>query len=108
MSKLEFVTDNDIRTQLDYDDARRRYALHISDTLLDIVSRIQNIPEDELAKSIDKSKKKLFYKYLEQLQTDAKDIEQLAQKYELEKLPSKLEDVHMTCNNCHSHLRSYP
>lgn len=107
MHDLDLVVNDDSKSELELDDERRRYAITLADTLEKLSLNIEKLPLETIANSISPKDMKLFSTYTKKLNKHAEGIRLIAQRYELEKLPGKIEEVKQTCNNCHAQLRSY-
>lgn len=105
MLELDMVVYDRLKSELDKDNIRRRYAMRLADSVKDIAIKIENISPKDLWKKIDQDDVKLFKLFSKQLYSHGIEIDEVAKSYELEKLSNKLDNMQRTCNSCHSHFR---
>ncbi len=107
MHELDQLVFDNAKSELELDNIRRRYALTLSDTIKEQTYKIESMPTDKLSQKVSKDNMESFKKYIIQLRRDAQDINEIAQRYELEKLDDKLQDLKRTCDSCHSVCRTF-
>ncbi|WP_455756397.1 hypothetical protein [Sulfurimonas sp.] len=107
MQELDMVVYDEYKSELERDDMRRRYAITLADNIKELIININQIPKNKLGEKIDIKNQKTFYTYLRELERSAKEIDSIAQNYELEKLDSKINYMKNVCDNCHLKLRKY-
>ncbi|QSZ42712.1 hypothetical protein GJV85_11510 [Sulfurimonas aquatica] len=105
LHQLDMVVYEQLKSELDKDNKRRRYALTLADTLHKLVVKMKTSSQRKPYKDLDIDEKELYNKYINDLDENAKEIESLARKYELEKLENRLETMDSICNNCHVKFR---
>ena len=103
MHELNMVVYDKFKSELERDNTRRRYALTLADTLKQLAIKIENIPCNKL--NMDEEDKQIYLKHARQLYIDSQEIYDVAQKYELEKLPLKLDNMEKNCKSCHTYFR---
>jgi len=107
MHEFNLIVNDNSKSELELDDERRRYAFTLAQTLEKLSCNLENIPQNELEKSIKVEDKALFAKHIQELHKNAEEIEIIAQRYELEKLESKVQEVKQICNSCHAQIRDF-
>lgn len=107
MHELDMVVYDRFKSELQRDNIRRRYALNIAEKIKKLAFDIKEITPDKLGLNATKENIEIFNIYAKKLYKNSQEIEEIAQKYELEKLPSSLETMERTCNSCHSNFRIY-
>ena len=104
-NELTMVVFDRLKSELERDDIRRRHAIKIAKELKSLSEMIKEIPKDRLKRVKTANDKKRYGEYREQLYRDADAIYKVAEAYELEKLPTKLESMKRTCKGCHKDFR---
>ena len=105
--ELDQVVYNRLKSELERDNIRRRYALNLAETLKDLSDHLESISNDKLGTIVDKKDVDVYKQYAKKLYINSQEIHNIAQKYELEKLPSKLVEMLAFCNACHTEIRGY-
>ena len=105
MRELDMVVYDRQKSELDRDDMRRRYALNLADVVKELASKIEHIPQDGLGENHTNKDRKIYMYYARELYKNGEEINDLAQKYEMEKLESTIAKMQQICNRCHALLR---
>lgn len=105
--EIDLVVYERLKSELERDNMRRRYALRLAEVLKDLSYRIENVSDNELVTIVNKKDIKVYREYASKLYINSEEIHSVAQNYEFEKLPSKLDEMEANCNACHSHFRKY-
>mgnify|MGYP000105894008 CR=1 FL=1 len=105
MRELNMVVYDRQKSELDRDDIRRRYALNLSDVVKELSYKIEHIPQDGLGENLTQKDRELYAHYANRLYKNGEEIYDVAQKYELEKLDNKIENMQRTCDGCHALFR---
>lgn len=106
MSEFNMLVNDNFKSELELDNIKRRHALTLADTIKELTYKIEAIPKDKLQKKISKENMELFSIYINKLRNKAKEIEEISQKYELEKLDSKIDELKNICISCHAKVRN--
>ena len=106
MHEFNMLVNDNFKSELELDNIRRRHALTLADTIKELTYKIEAIPKDKLQMNISKENIELFSSYINKLRNKAKEIEEISQKYELEKLDSKIDELKNICNSCHTRVRN--
>lgn len=104
--EILMVSFDRIKSELERDDVRRRHALTLSQNLISLSEQMKDIPKDKIKNLNTPQDKELYKKYSQQLKKSANDIYQVAQNYELEKLPNKLTQMKQVCKTCHKRFKA--
>ena len=105
MRELNMVVYDRQKSELDRDDIRRRYALNLADVVKELAYKIEHIPQDGLGKNLTQKDRELYAHYAHKLYKNSEEIYDVAQKYELEKLDNKIDNMQRTCDGCHALFR---
>lgn len=105
MLELDMVVYDRLKSELDRDNIRRRYAMRLADVIIGLAHKIENISPKALGEDVADEELELFKKFSKQLYLHGKEIHEVAKLYELEKLSKKLNSMQATCNACHAHFR---
>ncbi|MBN2782678.1 MAG: hypothetical protein JXQ66_05500 [Campylobacterales bacterium] len=103
MLHLYSEVNNPYKSELDLDDDKIRYAYSISQAIKEFAKESKNFSQKELGIYVSKNKE-LFEKNLNRLKNKAIEIEDIANRYEVEKLDKKLYELKNICYGCHSDL----
>ena len=99
------VYEDEQRSALDRDDARRRHALRMADTIDKFVVDIYEAPKKNPNVKLDTLEEKEFYSYAQALKREGQAIREVARSYQLEKLRGAMNDMVAVCNRCHARFR---
>jgi hypothetical protein len=91
------------KSELEVDDAKKRYALNIASNITQATVALNRYGH----KNLQNENLKNFLSLSDQLKSHALKIESIANSYELEKLDDELEDMQRTCTSCHLKFRGY-
>jgi len=91
------------RSELEIDDAKRRYALNIATN----IKQSSNLLNRYGKKNLKNDNLKNFFDLNEQLLIHASKIELIANNYEMEKLDNEIERLNNICTSCHIQFRGY-
>jgi hypothetical protein len=105
MLELNMVVYDRQKSELDRDDIRRRYALNLADVVKELAYKIEHIPQDGLGENFTQKDRNIYMNYARELYKNGEEINDVAQKYEMEKLESAIAKMQQTCNRCHALLR---
>ena len=105
MRELNMVVYDRQKSELDRDDIRRRYALNLADVVKELAYKIEHIPKDGLGENLTQKDRELYAHYARELYENGEAINDVAQKYEMEKLERAIDNMQQTCNRCHALLR---
>lgn len=105
MLELNMVVYDRQKSELDRDDIRRRYALNLADVVKELAYKIEHIPQDGLGENFTQKDRNIYMNYARELYKNGEEINDVAQKYEMEKLESAIAKMQQTCNRCHAVLR---
>ena len=105
MQELDMVVYDRQKSELDRDDIRRRYALNLAAVVKELAYKIEHIPQDGLGENLTQKDRVLYIDYARELYANGEEINDVAQKYEMEKLESTIDNMQQTCNRCHALLR---
>ncbi len=105
MLELNMVVYDRQKSELDRDDIRRRYALNLADVVKELAYKIEHIPQDGLGENFTQKDRNIYMNYARELYKNGEEINDVAQKYEMEKLESAITKMQQTCNRCHAVLR---
>jgi len=100
MHELSYLIYDTSKSELEIDNIRRRYAFTLADKIQNLTLQTTGIPEEMLSNIS-------FSQYIQQLNTQGKELQEIAKNYELEKLNSKIDAIKRTCTDCHDKVRSY-
>ncbi len=104
MSEIDMVIYNRFKSELQRDNIRRRYALSLVDEINELASSLKVTSPVQLKLDETEENIEIFNSFANRLNENAQEISKIAKNYELEKLPSSLEKVKITCNSCHNHF----
>ena len=104
MRELDTVLNDDPKSELERDDARRRYALRAADTIGAIAVKIKRLPETHPLFD-EKGEEEQFLRYTEALGAEGERLRMLALAYEVEHIAPQMARVERVCNACHTHFR---
>lgn len=104
MRELQTVVDDDPKSELERDDARRRYALRVAGTIENIAQKIKRLPETRPLLE-NEAEKQRFLGYADALDREGRRLRSLALAYETEKIEPQMARVNRVCNACHSDFR---
>ena len=105
MRELNMVVYDRQKSELDRDDIRRRYALNLADVVKELAYKIEHIPQDGLGENLTQKDRELYVHYARELYENGEEINDVVQKYEMEKLENAIDNMKQTCNRCHTLLR---
>ena len=105
MREMDMVVYDRLKSELQRDNIRRRYALTLVDEIKKLAFHVEEVDHYELSIDTANGDMKLFKSYAKELYKNAQEIRDIAQNYELEKLPTSLKNIEKTCNSCHIHFR---
>ncbi|MEA2099902.1 MAG: hypothetical protein U9P72_07220 [Campylobacterota bacterium] len=105
MHELNLLVYDNVKSELELDNVRRRYALTLAQRIKELTTKAEGISVEKLGKKISQKNIKQFTQYMKELRKNGEEIYEIAQKYELEKLDNKIENLKQTCNSCHSQIR---
>ncbi len=101
MRELYSVIDDEHKSELERDDVRRRYALRLSDKIKEFSYQARLLSEEKLGKHVNENNLDAFGKNIQALQDKGKEIADISNSYELERLDAKLVELKNICNSCH-------
>lgn len=104
MRELDTLLNDEPKSELERDDARRRYALRAADTIGTIAEKIRRLPETHPLFD-EKGEEAQFLGYTDALGTEGERLRILALAYEVERIESQMARVERVCNACHTHFR---
>jgi len=105
MHEINMVVYDKFKSELQRDNIRRRYALSLADKIKKLAHSIEIINPNQLGVNVNQNDIKVFRSYAKELNENSKEIYNIAQNYELEKIPSSLENMEKTCTACHNYFR---
>lgn len=103
MHQLYNAIDTQNKSELELDDTKIRYAHSISKMIKEFSQESKAASKKELGEYASKNME-LFEKNLIQLEQKAYEIEDIASRYEVDKLNGKISELKNICNRCHSDL----
>lgn len=89
------------KSEIERDDDRRRYANNFAETLKTMSSRIIEFPKNDATFKIKESDIEYYEELSKKLYTQGVVIQKIADAYEFKALNLAIEDVKMTCTQCH-------
>jgi len=101
MMEINVVVHERYQSELERDDAKRRYAFRLSDALNEMSERIRTVPIKTSSFKEQEEVQVEFEKYSRRLNSHAKEIAHIAQSFEIEKLNPAIRQMVNTCISCH-------
>lgn len=105
MRELDLVVYDRLKSELDRDNVRRRYAMNLADTIKELSQKIDKIVPEDISKSLTPEKAKIYHRYAQKLYLSGQEIYDVAENYELEKLTNKIDNMQSICISCHNQFR---
>ncbi len=102
MHELNMVVYYRLKSELERDNIRRRYALTLAQTIKNLALKIKNIDYKKFTNKLSKEDLSIFKAYSQVLYSSSNKIEIIAKRYEFEKLPHELDSLQNICTSCHS------
>lgn len=99
------VYEQDERSELERDEARRRHAFRIADTIKKFSHAIASAPSRHAGLKLTDVEEKEFFSYGQELRRQGNEIQAIAENYEMEKLQGALNNMVGICNRCHVRFR---
>ena len=103
--EMNTVVYNRVKSELEKDELKRRYALQYAGTIKKVAVNLENLTYNQKGEKISEDDKKLYGSFAKRLYKNGEDIQKVASKYRLEELNAQLIKAQMTCNACHSKFR---
>lgn len=91
------------KSELDIEDAKKRYALKIALNIKQATNVLNKYGESNLKDESLKS----FLSLNQKLEVYSSKIESIANNYEIEKLDDEIEQMELICTSCHVQFRGY-
>lgn len=103
--EINTVVYNRVKSELEKDELRRRYALQYAETIKKVAINVKNLTYNQKGEKVSEDDKKLYSSFANRLYKNGEDIQKVVTEYKLEKLNSNLIKAEATCKACHSKFR---
>lgn len=103
--ELNTVVYNRVKSELEKDELRRRYALRYAKTIKQVAENVENLTYNQKGERVSEDDKKLYKSFAKRLYKNGEAIQKVVSDYKLEDLNSELIKTEATCNACHSKFR---
>lgn len=103
--ELNTVVYNRVKSELEKDELRRRYALRYATTIKQVAKNVETLSLNQKGEMLSEDDKKLYASFAKRLYKNGEEIQRVVSKYKLEELNTQLIKAEATCNACHSKFR---